>query len=73
MKLLQTEETLAIAAAKSGMDEKTARKWRREGQPPSQSKQERDYRTRTDTFAEVWREVEQLLEREARQIGRAHV
>jgi hypothetical protein len=28
MKLSQTEETLALAAAKAGMDEKTARKWR---------------------------------------------
>jgi hypothetical protein len=66
MKLLQTEESLALAAARSGMDEKTARKWRGEDQPPSQSKHERGYRTRTDSFAEVWREVEQLLEREAR-------
>ena len=28
MKLIQTEETLAIAASKAGMDEKTARKYR---------------------------------------------
>ena len=28
MKLIQTEETLAIAASKAGMGEKTARKYR---------------------------------------------
>jgi hypothetical protein len=28
MKLIQTEATLAVAAAKAGMDEKTARKYR---------------------------------------------
>ena len=29
MKLLNQEQTLSLAAAKSGMDEKTARKYRR--------------------------------------------
>jgi len=64
MKLSQTEETLALAAAKAGMDEKTARKWRRLGKPPSEVKQPRAYRTRPDAFAEVWEEIEQLLEGE---------
>ncbi len=36
MKLVQTEETLALAAAKAGMDDKTARTYRRAGQLPSQ-------------------------------------
>ena len=40
MRLIQTEETLAIAAAKAGMDEKTARKYRDVGQLPSQLKRE---------------------------------
>jgi transposase len=64
MKLSQTEETLALAAAKAGMDEKTARKWRRLGKHPSEVKQPRAYRTRPDAFAEVWEEIEQLLEGE---------
>jgi transposase len=65
MKLSQTEETLALAAAKAGMDEKTARKWRQIGKPPSEVNHPRTYRTRPDPFAEVWEQVEQLLERDA--------
>jgi len=65
MKLSQTENTLAMAAAKAGMDEKTARKWRRLGQLPSETREPRSYRTRLDPFARVWVEVEQLLERDA--------
>ena len=38
MKLSKTERSLAAAAAKAGMDEKTARKWIREGELPSESK-----------------------------------
>jgi hypothetical protein len=41
MKLSQTEETLALAAAKAGMDEKTARKWRKMGLSPSEAKRPR--------------------------------
>jgi transposase len=65
MKLSQTEDTLAVAAAKAGMGEKTARKWRRQGQLPSEPRELRQYRTRLDPFAGVWREVEQLRERDA--------
>lgn len=65
MKLSQTEETLAVAAAKAGMDEKTARKWQKTGLSPSEAKKPRIHRTRPDPFAEVWEEVEQLLEGEA--------
>lgn len=66
MKLLRTEGTLAVAAAKAGMDEKTARKYRKLGKPPSQMKTPRSYLTRADGFAEVWKELEQLLERDPR-------
>ena len=38
--LIQTEKTQAIAAAKAGMDEKTARKYLKSGKLPSQSKKE---------------------------------
>jgi ribosomal protein S21 len=65
MKLSQTENRLAVAAAKAGMDEKTARKWRRLGHLPSKPREPRQYRTRLDPFAGVWGEVEQLLERDA--------
>jgi hypothetical protein len=65
MKSLKTGESLAVAAAKAGMDQKTARKWRRLSQTPSQTRQPRIYRTRTDLFAEVWGEIEQLLERDS--------
>jgi ribosomal protein S21 len=65
MKFLETGDTLATAAAKAGMDQKTASKWRQSGQLPSEVKEPRDYRTRPDGFAEVWLEVEELLERDA--------
>jgi len=65
MKLSQTESRLAVAAAKAGMDEKTARKWRRLGHLPSKPREPRQYRTRLDPFAGVWAEVEQLLQRDA--------
>ena len=64
MKLRRTERSVASAAAKAGMDEKTARKYLRLGKPPSQLQQARSYRTRADNFAGVWRELEELLERE---------
>lgn len=45
--------TLRLAALRSGMDEKTAGKYRREWKLPSQLKQMREYRTRPDPFADV--------------------
>ena len=62
MKLIETEKTLATAAAKAGMDEKTARKYRRLGKLPSEVKVEYSWRTREDPFAEVWQEVKEKLE-----------
>ena len=62
MKLLNQEKTLSLAAAKSGMDEKTARKYRRMGKVPSEVNKERDYRTREDAFAKIWEEVRPKLE-----------
>jgi hypothetical protein len=74
MKLRRTEKTLAEAAAKAGMDEQTARKYLSLGKPPSQLRKARDYRTRKDNFAGVWRELEELLEREpGLEALRAHV
>ena len=46
MSLIPKEKTLAVAAAKTGMDEKTARKYRRSGRLPSSMKAEHTWRTR---------------------------
>lgn len=62
MTLIESEKTLATAAAKAGMDEKTARKYRRLKRLPSEVKVEHTWRTREDPFAEVWEEVKEKLE-----------
>ena len=62
MKLIQSEETLSLAAAKAGMDEKTARRYRDTGKLPSQTKIQHTWRTRPDPFAEVWDDLKDLLE-----------
>jgi len=61
-KLIQSESTLARAAAKAGMDEKTARKYVRLGKLPSECQAPRTWCTRCDAFAEVWEEVLGFLE-----------
>ena len=48
MKLLNQEATLSTAAAKAGMDERTARKYRRVGKLPSEVCRPHDWRTRPD-------------------------
>ena len=60
-KLSNTEETQEIAAAKAGMDVKTARKYLRARRLPSEMKAERHWRTRQDEFAEVWPEIREQL------------
>ena len=64
--LLANGKTLALAARKTGMDEKTARKYRDMESLPSQTKRPRTWRTRVDPFAEVWPEVQRQLEQEPR-------
>jgi len=61
MTFIQDGDALSVAAAKAGMDDKTARKYRKLGKLPSQLKPIRHWRTRTDVFKAVWAEVEQLL------------
>lgn len=61
MKLIQNEKSLAAAAAKASMDEKTARKYRELGKLPSELKVERNWRTREDPFAEIWDEIRDKL------------
>jgi hypothetical protein len=60
--LQKQHDTLALAAAKAGMSENTARKWRRladAGGLPSQSpsRAEHTWRTRIDPFAAVWPDI----------------
>jgi hypothetical protein len=61
-KLIKNEKTLGLAAAKSGMDEKTARKWRDSEKLPGECRVMHDWRTRADSFDGVWPEVRNLLE-----------
>src|SRR4051794_7644818 len=60
-KLLQTEKTLANAADKAGIDEKTARKDRDSDRLPSQIHTPHTWRTREDPFQDVWPELQGLL------------
>lgn len=52
------------AAAKSGMDSKTARKYLRDRRLPSEMRQKHAWRTRPDPFADTWEEIRQLLSSE---------
>jgi hypothetical protein len=61
MRQMNREKTLEAAAAKAGMTDKTARKYRRLGKLPSQSKVIHDWRTREDAFEEDWPWAEELL------------
>ena len=60
-KLLSQGSSLAQASRKTGMDEKTARKYRDSKLLPSQQKTPRENRTRQDPFEQVWPEVEARL------------
>jgi Mu transposase, C-terminal domain len=60
--LAKTEQSQEIAAAKAGMDAKTARKYLRLGCVPSELPKVRRWRTRADPFAGIWEDVRQLLE-----------
>ena len=60
-KLMQTESKQAVAAAKAGMDEKTARKYLTAGKLPSELTQEHAWRTRADPFEETWGELREML------------
>ena len=60
--LAKTEGNQETAAAKAGMDPKTARKYRRLGRLPSELPRGRRWRTRVDGFGEAWEQVRELLE-----------
>lgn len=55
-------EIKELAAAKAGMDVKTARKYLADPRLPSEAKPERTWRTRPDAFEEVWDEIREQIE-----------
>ncbi len=59
--LIKTQKTKATAAAKAGMDEKTARKYLKNGQLPSQCRKEHTWRTRPDPFEQEWEAIKEKL------------
>jgi hypothetical protein len=63
-KYLSQGKSLEIASRKTGMDEKTGRKYRDLVKLPSELKAERirEWRTREDPFADVWMEAQTFLE-----------
>jgi hypothetical protein len=60
--LNEKEKSRTIAAAKAGMDPKTARKYIKMGKLPSQIKCKHDWRTRKDPFEEDWPAILEMLE-----------
>jgi hypothetical protein len=58
---LRQKLSLEAAAAKSGMDSKTARKYLRDRRLPSEMRQKHTWRTRLDPFADTWEEIWPLL------------
>ena len=62
--LVDAGSTLTAAARRTGMDEKSARKYRDVQALPSEQVQPRTYRTRKDPFAHVWPQVQARLEGE---------
>jgi transposase len=61
MSLIKKEKSLASAAAKAGMDEKTAAKYLELGKLPSEVKKPHTWRNRPDPFEDVWDEVTEEL------------
>ncbi|MBC7541627.1 MAG: hypothetical protein H7338_02735 [Candidatus Sericytochromatia bacterium] len=61
MKYAQTHSQ-EFAAAKAGMDPKTARKYLKPVQLTHEAKAQRNWRTRPDPFFHLWPEVTAILE-----------
>jgi len=60
-RLSKTEKNQELAAAKAGMDPKTARDYLRDPRLPNERKKDRTWRTRSDPFTEVWEEVREQV------------
>lgn len=65
-RLVSLGRPLAFAARKTGMDEKTARKYREAKRLPSEQVIPRSWRTRKDPFEEIWPLVEQQLQQDSK-------
>ena len=65
-RLMAIGKSLADSARMAVMTPKTARSYRDDDRLPSERRLPRDYRTRIDPFAEVWDDVQKLLEAEPR-------
>lgn len=61
MENLKKGKTLTVSAARAGMCENTARKWKSSGKLPSECRHERTWRTRTDPLEDVWEEARGML------------
>ena len=60
-RLLNTEKTLSLAAAKAGMDVKTARRYKQKRKLPSELKIQHSWRNRPDPFTDSWQKVKTML------------
>lgn len=60
-KYAQVERNIEIAASKAGMNEKTARKYLKTRRLPGEMKKEHNWKTREDSFADVWDEIAGML------------
>ncbi|HEX6881713.1 MAG TPA: IS21 family transposase [Terriglobales bacterium] len=58
----KTEQNQELAAAKAGMDPKTARKYLLTDRLPSEQKADRTWRTRPDPFGGVWDEIREQVQ-----------
>jgi len=61
LKQMSCKYNKEVAAAKSGMSAKTARKYLLAQSLPSEMKQERHWKTRSNVFSSVWHEIEDML------------
>ena len=64
------KHTQEIAAAKAGMDVKTARKYINSDEPPSDTQAPHAWKTRTDVFAAHWDEIKAMLKASPRLQGK---
>lgn len=62
MKFLTEGKSLELAAAKSGMNKKTAKKYRDLEKLPRETKKKRSWQTRKNPFEKEWNEIENFLE-----------
>jgi len=60
-RLSKIEKNQELAAAKAGMDPKTALKYLSDGRLPSEMQKDRSWRTRPDAFQKVWEEIREMV------------